>query len=37
MQDKTKNTPSKGELFIEDYLHNSNIDYKIEYKINDLK
>ena len=37
MQDKTKNIPSKGELFIEDYLSNSSIDYIAEYKINDLK
>lgn len=37
MHEKTNNPPSKGELFIEDYLANSRIDYLAEYKITDLQ
>jgi hypothetical protein len=37
MQKTKKREPSKGELFIEDYLAESRIEYKEEFRINDLK
>ena len=37
MQNNTNYTPSKGELFIEDYLANSRIEYIEQFKIIDLK
>tara|TARA_R110002051_G_scaffold318585_1_gene401115 strand:+ start:6706 stop:7392 length:687 start_codon:yes stop_codon:yes gene_type:complete len=37
MQKKTNYTPSKGELFIEEYLDKLRIEYKVQFKINDLK
>ena len=34
---KTTRPPSKGELYLENYLDESNIKYEPEYRINDLK
>jgi len=36
-QNNQSRPPSKGELYIENYLFESNIKYEQEYKINDLK